>query len=1059
MLSSSRMNQPAEKNFNIFISLLLQGCGVGLVIIPSHLGLANDIFYPWFLGLVGILSFIVGLSLQVISVWEVARWRDFLIKGTSIVLLITLGFMLLLSGHITGAASIWVSGAMQLGLFLRLHERIKNIDYSQLTITLITSVAGIVLSASSSSLRQDGGFVYVPLLAISFLFAAFMSVAGMMIPSFKYKSLLHHLQILPWMAFVIFFIIPSGIDDMVTPTAVIGILVFEKIVSWKSFIVPERDILSRRVVMIAYFAEIAHLVFLGAILYVIDPALKNESNVILTAREATLAFFLLFSAMIYYAATTVIMTTSGLIEELNKTGDENEDASELAISEAKKWGSRLERYIKPFIMTPEGIRGRIQADQINMLARQTAVEKKRNAQLTLLLELSQQLENQLDKPVSAQLTVNTLERALNCSMVVVFTHESEEKEFVILAATGKQTHLIPIGYRQNATKGIIGRALRQRKTQIANDLQTDQDYIYLKDEDSRSAAVIPLIFNGHVQGMIVLNSEHTSAFGSLEIGLVEMVAAELTRAWERSGYHQRLTELVQTGSQLSSAPDPETTAQEVASISRNIVQSKFTYIYIQLGQERNFIQRASSGNAPLLLDSLKDTGISGNLIDMALHASQPFRIRDVRRYDKTSHLTLDNNGLRSLLTIPIRWHHVNIGAIFAFGKQNEVFFTENDESLAELISIQAGGAFESTWLQQELRASLRITSLLYRLSNQIIQAENIEDAASDIAQTAHKLGKNLLTGIVLLDPDHSVIAEVCINDEGVCHNADHPMSLIRDAMTSGQMIYFSQGQSVLRTCLPIQTPIRGYGAIWMDNLEDPTKPATNPNDLQALVNQAAIALERSLLLVESRRQAKEIKAAYDTLEATYDQTLASLTSALDARDRETEGHSLRVTQMAVKLGEFIGYSQDQLKILERGSLLHDIGKIGISDTILHKPGPLTEEEWKIMKLHPDIGSRIVEGIPFLEDTIQLIRGHQERWDGTGYPDGLRENEIPELARLFSVIDAFDALTSNRPYRKKISVDEALDYLKSESGILFDPAMVTAFETLIKQNPDLLVFTE
>ncbi|MCB9110524.1 MAG: GAF domain-containing protein [Anaerolineales bacterium] len=1053
------MNQPAEKNFNIFISLLLQGCGVGLVIIPSHLGLANDIFYPWFLGLVGILSFIVGLSLQVISVWEVARWRDFLIKGTSIVLLITLGFMLLLSGHITGAASIWVSGAMQLGLFLRLHERIKNIDYSQLTITLITSVAGIVLSASSSSLRQDGGFVYVPLLAISFLFAAFMSVAGMMIPSFKYKSLLHHLQILPWMAFVIFFIIPSGIDDMVTPTAVIGILVFEKIVSWKSFIVPERDILSRRVVMIAYFAEIAHLVFLGAILYVIDPALKNESNVILTAREATLAFFLLFSAMIYYAATTVIMTTSGLIEELNKTGDENEEASELAISEAKKWGSRLERYIKPFIMTPEGIRGRIQADQINMLARQTAVEKKRNAQLTLLLELSQQLENQLDKPVSAQLTVNTLERALNCSMVVVFTHESEEKEFVILAATGKQTHLIPIGYRQNATKGIIGRALRQRKTQIANDLQTDQDYIYLKDEDSRSAAVIPLIFNGHVQGMIVLNSEHTSAFGSLEIGLVEMVAAELTRAWERSGYHQRLTELVQTGSQLSSAPDPETTAQEVASISRNIVQSKFTYIYIQLGQERNFIQRASSGNAPLLLDSLKDPDISGNLIDMALHASQPFRIRDVRRYDKTSHLTLDNNGLRSLLTIPIRWHHVNIGAIFAFGKQNEVFFTENDESLAELISIQAGGAFESTWLQQELRASLRITSLLYRLSNQIIQAENIEDAASDIAQTAHKLGKNLLTGIVLLDPDHSVIAEVCINDEGVCHNADHPMSLIRDAMTSGQMIYFSQGQSVLRTCLPIQTPIRGYGAIWMDNLEDPTKPATNPNDLQALVNQAAIALERSLLLVESRRQAKEIKAAYDTLEATYDQTLASLTSALDARDRETEGHSLRVTQMAVKLGEFIGYSQDQLKILERGSLLHDIGKIGISDTILHKPGPLTEEEWKIMKLHPDIGSRIVEGIPFLEDTIQLIRGHQERWDGTGYPDGLRENEIPELARLFSVIDAFDALTSNRPYRKKISVDEALDYLKSESGVLFDPSMVTAFETLIKQNPDLLVFTE
>jgi putative nucleotidyltransferase with HDIG domain len=242
----------------------------------------------------------------------------------------------------------------------------------------------------------------------------------------------------------------------------------------------------------------------------------------------------------------------------------------------------------------------------------------------------------------------------------------------------------------------------------------------------------------------------------------------------------------------------------------------------------------------------------------------------------------------------------------------------------------------------------------------------------------------------------------------------------------------------------------------MDTLDDPTKPSTNPNDLQALVNQAAIALERSLLLVESRRQAKEIKAAYDTLEATYDQTLASLTSALDARDRETEGHSIRVTQLAVKLGEALGYSPDQLKILERGSILHDIGKIGISDTILHKPGPLTEDEWKIMRLHPDIGARIVEGIPFLEETIQLIRHHQERWDGTGYPGNLKGTDIPEMARLFSVIDAFDALTSNRPYRQKISKEEALEYLREMSGIHFDPAMVASLETMLKEAPELML---
>jgi putative nucleotidyltransferase with HDIG domain len=405
-----------------------------------------------------------------------------------------------------------------------------------------------------------------------------------------------------------------------------------------------------------------------------------------------------------------------------------------------------------------------------------------------------------------------------------------------------------------------------------------------------------------------------------------------------------------------------------------------------------------------------------------------------------------------MLTIPIRWHRINIGAIFAFGKKNEVFFTENDESLAELLSIQTAGAFESTWLQQELRASLRITSLLYRLSNQIIQAESLENAVSDIAQTAHKLAKSTATGIVLLTPEGELTIEMQVNSEGTYHGLDHPMDLIKNAMESGQPIHISQGLSMMRTCLPIQTPIQKYGAVWMDAPEEQGhQPAVNPKDIQTLVNQAAIALERSLLLAESRRQAIEIKAAYDKLEATYDQTLASLMSALDARDRETEGHSLRVSNMVAKMGEALGFSHKQLKVLERGSLLHDIGKIGISDTILHKPGPLSEEEWKIMRLHPDIGARIVEGIPFLQETIPLIRHHQERWNGTGYPGGLSGDEIPILARMFAIVDAFDALTSKRPYRQKISTGEAVKYLREQSGILFDPEIITIFEKLVEEN--------
>ena len=152
---------------------------------------------------------------------------------------------------------------------------------------------------------------------------------------------------------------------------------------------------------------------------------------------------------------------------------------------------------------------------------------------------------------------------------------------------------------------------------------------------------------------------------------------------------------------------------------------------------------------------------------------------------------------------------------------------------------------------------------------------------------------------------------------------------------------------------------------------------------------------------------------------------------------------MRVSRLACLLGETIGLNGHQLKALERGALLHDIGKIGISDKILHKPGKLTDEEWRLMRIHPDIGARIVEGIPFLQETLPVIRYHHERWDGSGYPLGLREKDIPIQARIFAVADVFDALTSKRSYREKSTPEEALQYLRDQAGILFDPVIVDA----------------
>jgi putative nucleotidyltransferase with HDIG domain len=1047
------MKHPSENSLNMFASVLLGGIGAGLMLVPAHLGIISMGQGNWVLILPGAICFGTALLLQMVSVLRISLAKMRFVQSLSSLLLIGLAWVYRNNGYQMEGGILFFTGVMQLALMLPFINRYKQFDFLNLTFSLIGFSTGIYLAVSGIDHAQLNLSAYIPHLAIGFLVAAFLGTSAIIVP-LRIRNYLLRLQALPWLAWCVIFIPSAHGANLIVPGVVILMIVIGDFLPWEQLLVPEDDILSRRVIMIASTIELTLLIFLSALLLLADLSFHDSFVPFITYREAAFFFFTMVSVLIYYEVITVIMTVTGLMQELAKMEGESQETELTEDSHVSAWNTRLARYIKPFMMTREGIRIRLNAqdDQINVLARQLTNEKKRNAQLILLLELSQQLENQLDQPVAAQLAVNTLERALNCLLASIYIHEPERKEFMLLAAAGPDINLIPPGYRQKVSAGVIGRAYRQRKTQIINDVRLDADYIPFENEKNLSVLIIPLIFNGHVNGIIALTHENINAFSSIDIGLAEAVAAELTRAWERSGYHQRLTDLIQAGSQLSAMVEPGSTAQEVAAIAREILQARFTFVHIQLGQERNFTQSASSGAAPHLLESLENSVNSEVLIQMAFQAAQPFRVRDVRKYATTSHLVIDNAGLRSMLTIPIRWHRMNIGAIFAFGKQNEVFFTENDESLAELLSIQTAGAFESTWLQQELRASLRITSLLYRLSNQIIQAENLEDAASDIAQTAHKLARSTTTGIVLLNMDGSMAAEVKIDAAGKHKGDRHPMKLVQDAMDSGQLIYFSQGQSMIRTCLPIQTPIRKYGAIWMDALEDPHhNPSTNPNDLQALVNQAAIALERSVLLVESRRQAVEIKAAYDKLEATYDQTLASLISALDARDRETEGHSIRVSQLAVQLGETLGYTYEQLKVLERGSLLHDIGKIGISDTILHKPGPLTEDEWKIMRLHPDIGAKIVEGIPFLQETIPLIRHHQERWDGTGYPHGLRGEEIPILARMFAIVDAFDALTSNRPYRSKVSMEEALQYIHDQAGVLFDPHIVSVFEKMVTED--------
>ncbi len=213
--------------------------------------------------------------------------------------------------------------------------------------------------------------------------------------------------------------------------------------------------------------------------------------------------------------------------------------------------------------------------------------------------------------------------------------------------------------------------------------------------------------------------------------------------------------------------------------------------------------------------------------------------------------------------------------------------------------------------------------------------------------------------------------------------------------------------------------------------------------LEMVAGQTAIAIDNALLFENLQDSNFEIMMAYD-------ETIEGWSRAMDLRDKETEGHTQRATEMTLQLAAHLGLGAEEQANIRRGALLHDIGKIGVPDAILHKPGPLTEEEWVIMRQHPRVARELLISILYLRRALDIPYCHHEKWDGTGYPRGLRGEQIPLAARIFAVVDVWDALSSDRPYRKAWPKEKVYQYIRDQAGIHFDPHIADIF---LKMFPD------
>jgi len=230
--------------------------------------------------------------------------------------------------------------------------------------------------------------------------------------------------------------------------------------------------------------------------------------------------------------------------------------------------------------------------------------------------------------------------------------------------------------------------------------------------------------------------------------------------------------------------------------------------------------------------------------------------------------------------------------------------------------------------------------------------------------------------------------------------------------------------------VPMRIQGRVIGVLEALNKKDSTFTEEDVKILTAIASQAAVAIENAQLV--------------EALQESYETTLEGWAAALDLRDKETEGHSQRVTLLAVQLAQELGMSKEDLTYLRQGALLHDIGKMAVPDSILHKHGPLTEAEKAIMRQHPVNAYNMLYPIRHLRPALDIPYCHHEKWDGSGYPQSLKGEEIPLAARIFTVIDVWDALRSNRPYRKAWSVKKTIAYIEKQSGESFDPKIVKCF---------------
>ncbi len=323
-----------------------------------------------------------------------------------------------------------------------------------------------------------------------------------------------------------------------------------------------------------------------------------------------------------------------------------------------------------------------------------------------------------------------------------------------------------------------------------------------------------------------------------------------------------------------------------------------------------------------------------------------------------------------------------------------------------------------------------------------VDATAILQFESDLIQYQYLIG----LGFKTLEPGlRTALRHTPLPSEAVASKKTVMINLEADQVFSPGLADILASEKFVKyiaTPMVIKGQIKGVLEVYHRSKLDPGREWVS--FFEALAQQAAIALDNSQNFLE-------LQKSQSVLLQAYDDTLMGWANFLDLRDKETEGHTVRVLERTMKAAQRLGVREEDMEHLRRGVLLHDIGKVGVPDHILNKPGSLTDEEWAIMKKHPDYAYQMLSPISFLKPALDVPYCHHEKWDGSGYPRGLKGKEIPFAARIFTVFDVFDAITNDRIYKKAHTREEAIAYLRENAGVIFDPDILEVCIEVIKEK--------